>query len=102
VEKNVAQKCRLCNSLILIKLPKVNNHPLGENSHNLVTLISADDYINIISALLVERGFCIFSQQARPRRPLATAARQKTIFFHILKYLLYIYIIQMDLSDLCA
>jgi hypothetical protein len=41
VEKG-AQKFGLHNSVMLKKLPKVNNHPLGEKSSNLVTLISND------------------------------------------------------------
>jgi hypothetical protein len=30
------------NSVIFIKLPKVNNRPMGENSANLVTLVKSN------------------------------------------------------------
>jgi hypothetical protein len=33
------------NSILFIKLPKVNNRPMGENSPNLVTLVAMANWI---------------------------------------------------------
>jgi hypothetical protein len=40
-------------SVILILLLKVNNHPLGENSPNLVTLLALSLYLEVCVAVAV-------------------------------------------------